>query len=133
MKTKMFLFMLLAASSLNAQNKLTIVVEGIEDLQGHLIVGLYDEENFRKQPLNGAIVKVEEEISTIVLENVVSGEYAVAVYQDENDNQKLDTGLFGIPTEKYGFSNNAQGKMGPPAYADCKFAVEGDTEIHITL
>ena len=27
-------------------------------------------------------------------------------------------GAFGIPTEKFGFSNDAEGMMGPPSYAN---------------
>jgi uncharacterized protein (DUF2141 family) len=133
MKTKLFLLMLFAASALSAQNKLTVVVSGMEDVEGHLIVGLYDEENFRKKPINGQVVKVDNETMTIVLENILPGEYAVSLFQDENDNQKLDTGFLGIPTEKYGFSNNAKGQFGPPSYEECKFTVEGDTEIYINI
>ena len=30
-------------------------------------------------------------------------------------------GFFGIPTEDYGFSNNAKASFGPPDYQDAKF------------
>ncbi|GHT50489.1 hypothetical protein FACS189440_18000 [Bacteroidia bacterium] len=133
MKTKLFFLMMLAASALSAQNKLTIVVSGIEEVEGHLIVGLYDKENFQKKPINGQYVKVDKETMTIVLEDILPGEYAVSLFQDENDNQKLDTGFLGIPTEKYGFSNNAKGQFGPPSYEDCKFIVDGDTVIYINF
>ncbi|MDR1896327.1 MAG: DUF2141 domain-containing protein, partial [Prevotellaceae bacterium] len=69
----------------------------------------------------------------IVLDSIASGEYAVSLFHDENDNYKLDVGAFGIPVEKTGFSNNAKGKMGPPKFMDCKFAVTDDTVIYITL
>ena len=36
------------------------------------------------------------------------GTYAIGVYIDENDNEKLDTNFLGIPKEQYGFSNNAK-------------------------
>jgi uncharacterized protein (DUF2141 family) len=78
-------------------------------------------------------VKVESETVTVTLENVPSGEYAVSLFHDENGNKKLDKGLFGIPTEKYGVSNNAKGKYGPPSYDDCKFVIKEDMEIKITL
>lgn len=62
------------------------------------------------------------------------GEYAVKVFHDENNNGKLDTRMFGIPAERYGFSNNAGGKFGPPEYEDAKFIVESATQkISITL
>lgn len=34
------------------------------------------------------------------------GRYAVAAFQDGNDNERLDTNLFGIPSEPYGLSND---------------------------
>ena len=126
--------MLLATSAISAQNKLTIVVDGIENLKGHLMVGVYAKENFMKSaPQYGQIVKVESETITIELESIKQGEYAISLYQDENDNQKLDTGAYGIPTEKYGFSNNATSEMGPPKFDDCKFSMEEDMVIYITL
>ncbi|GHV56907.1 hypothetical protein FACS1894182_04480 [Bacteroidia bacterium] len=133
MKAKILLLMLLVAGTLSAQNKLTLVVDGIENVKGHLMVALYDKDNFRKKPVSAQLVKVEAETVVVVFENIPAGEYAVSLFQDENDNGKLDTGLFGIPTEKYGFSNNAKGQYGPPSYNDCRFIIEEDTEIVITL
>jgi uncharacterized protein (DUF2141 family) len=68
-----------------------------------------------------------------VLDNIAPGKYAVSLFLDENSNGKLDTGAFGIPTEKTGFSNNAQGTYGPPKFDDCQFTVDDDTVIYITL
>ena len=45
------------------------------------------------------------------------GPYALAVFQDENDNGRLDTNFLGFPTERFGFSNNARRMMFfPPAF-----------------
>ncbi len=49
------------------------------------------------------------------------GEYAIKVYHDENSNNELDTMMFGIPSEDYGFSNDATGSFGPPEYKDAAF------------
>lgn len=46
-------------------------------------------------------------------------EYAVAVFQDANRNEKLDKGLFGIPTEGFGFSQNPTIWRGAPAFSKC--------------
>ncbi|MDR2086592.1 MAG: DUF2141 domain-containing protein, partial [Dysgonamonadaceae bacterium] len=61
------------------------------------------------------------------------GDYAVSIFHDENDNYKLDTGMFGIPVEKTGFSNNAKGVMGPPKFKDCVVKIEEDLVIYISL
>lgn len=48
--------------------------------------------------------------------DALSDRFAIAVYQDTNDNNELDRGLLGIPSERYGFSNAARGKVGPPSF-----------------
>jgi uncharacterized protein (DUF2141 family) len=134
MKTKLFLLMLFAASTLSAQSQLTVVIDGIEKIKGQLFIAVYNEENFRKKPIDFQIKKVENETITIVFDSIPPGEYALSAFHDENSNNRLDTGTFGIPTEKYGFSNNARGQMGPPAFKDCMIKVEEeDTVAYITL
>jgi uncharacterized protein (DUF2141 family) len=55
--------------------------------------------------------------------SVEPGEYAVAVYHDENGNGKMDKRMFGIPKEPYGFSNNFKPLMSAPRFSDCQFSV----------
>jgi len=57
----------------------------------------------------------------VVFENVPYGVYAVSVLHDENGNGKMDKGLFGIPKEGFGTSNNPETKMGPPSFSDSRF------------
>ena len=71
--------------------------------------------------------------STIVLDGIPKGVYAIACYHDENNNGKLDTNFFGIPTEGTGASNNAKGSLGPPKFQNAKFNVEGDTNQTIKI
>ena len=135
MRTILFLAMMLAASVVSAQNKLTVVVDGIENSKGTILVAVYDSTFVMEHPLYYGMANVEkdaEEVS-VVIENVAPGKYAAAVIHDENGNFKLDTGAYGKPIEQYGFSNNAEVKMGPPSFQDCMFVVEEDTEINITL
>jgi uncharacterized protein (DUF2141 family) len=55
---------------------------------------------------------------------IPAGTYAVACFHDENKNGKLDTGLFGIPTEGTVASNDAKGFMGPPSFDRAKFSFQ---------
>ena len=136
MRTILILSMVLAASIVGAQNKLTVVVDGIEKSNGKVMVTVFDSINYLKQPVYYAMVKVEEgqEEVTVVIDGVADGKYALVIFHDENNNNVLDTGAYGIPLEKFGFSNNAKGEMGPPEFRDCMVIVEEeDTEINITL
>jgi uncharacterized protein (DUF2141 family) len=48
------------------------------------------------------------------------GEYAIACYQDLNGNGRLDRNLLGIPTEPYGFSNDARPRLRAPTWEEAK-------------
>jgi uncharacterized protein (DUF2141 family) len=63
--------------------------------------------------------------STCAFDPIRAGTYAVACFHDENKNGKLDTGLFGIPTEGTVASNHAKGFMGPPSFDKAKFSFSG--------
>jgi len=135
MRTILLFSIMLIASVVCAQNKLTVVVDGIENPKGQVLVGVYDSTNFIKKHLYYGIAKVKKNKNsvTVVIKNIPPGKYAVATFHDENNNYKLDTGSFGIPTEKYGFSNNVRGKKGAPAYRDCAINIKDNTKINITV
>lgn len=61
--------------------------------------------------------------SVQTLFSVEPGDYAIAIYHDENGNGKMDKRMFGIPKEPYGFSNNFKPVMSAPKFGDCKFSV----------
>ena len=61
------------------------------------------------------------------IENVPPGEYALMVYHDENNNERIDKNFIGIPKEPLGFSNRYEPK-GPPSYSRAAFVLgEGET------
>jgi uncharacterized protein (DUF2141 family) len=59
--------------------------------------------------------------SLCAFDPIPAGTYAVACFHDENDNGKMDHGVFGIPTEGAAASNHAKGFMGPPSFKDARF------------
>jgi len=71
--------------------------------------------------------------ATIIFKSVPPGSYAVAILHDENNNQKMDKNMLGIPKEGYGFSNNASAPFGPPSYKKASFnhTATKQTEIQI--
>lgn len=58
-------------------------------------------------------------------------EYAVAVFQDVNRNEKLDKDVFGIPTEGFGFSQNPTIWRGAPAFSKCTINLKKGTNSSI--
>ncbi|MFN7707663.1 MAG: DUF2141 domain-containing protein [Sphingobacteriia bacterium] len=65
--------------------------------------------------------------------NLPAGSYALAAFQDLNGNGELDTNLFGVPTEPYGFSNNARGTLSAPNFGECEIKLRNQQKITITL
>ena len=60
------------------------------------------------------------------------GRYALALAQDRNGNDRLDKTMIGLPTEPYGFSNDASAPFGPPDFDQAAFVVGGESHA-ITL
>jgi uncharacterized protein (DUF2141 family) len=74
-------------------------------------------------------VKPGGQSSVTVPVELTPGDWAVALTQDTNNNDKLDKNFLGIPTEPYAFSNNVRPTVAPPDFADCKFTVEGPGKV----
>ena len=133
-----------ATQSLSAQN-LTLEVRGIENVVGKLYVAIYNsQETFMKKPLAGFAVEVKDKVVSIPCKGLPAGTYAFSMYQDENGNGKLDTGAFGIPVEKFGFSNDAEGVMAQKygirlknlykmSYEKCSITFSEDTTLVVHL
>jgi len=56
------------------------------------------------------------------------GRYVAALFQDTKGTGKLESNFFGVPSVPYGFSNNARGTMGPPAFDAAAFDVGSSPE-----
>ncbi len=125
-------WMLLAASLVSpahAQHQTASLVIHVEDVSpkgGLLRLGLYDEARYpddNSAALASADVKAEAGRTTITLNNLAPGTYAIQCYQDINSNDKIDTSWFGIPQEPFGFSRDAQPRLSKPRFAAVKFEV----------
>ena len=128
------LSMILLLSQHAVAADLTVKVTDVEKGKGHLMIALYKSEDDYKSDKASFAQKVEalnsQEI--VIFENVPDGEYAIKMYQDENDNNEMDFNMVGIPKEGYGFSNNV-GMFGAPEYTEAKFSVKESTAIEIDL
>lgn len=125
------LFLLLFYSFFPAQESLnlTIKVDGIEAIEGKLMFKLSD--------AKGKVIKkfthpVDENPETLTIK-LAPGQYAIACFHDANDNDELDTGFTGIPTENYAFSNNVRGTFGPPDLAEQLITLQAAKTIQLHL
>ncbi len=105
-------------------SELTVIVNGLESDKGTMMIAIYtSEDNWLSSSQYRKSTTIEDGVATVVFENIPLGVYGISTYQDENDNGKLDTGLFGIPKEPYASSRGAFGYFGPPKWIHAKFNV----------
>lgn len=92
------------------------------------MVALYDNAaGFPLKPVRTRKVAVHSGDNQVQFSNLPGGDYAVVVYHDANSNGQIERNDVGIPTEDYGFSNNAIGQKGPPCFEAMKIRV-GDAD-----
>ncbi|WP_136481763.1 DUF2141 domain-containing protein [Cognatitamlana onchidii] len=117
-------------------NTIKITITGVKNSKGQVMIGLYKSAHgfpdFDRAYKTGAVKSNLSDI-TFSFEGVKNGSYAIAVFQDENENDQLDKNVFGIPKEKYGFSNNKFGKTGPPKFNEVKFNVTSDSKNELVI
>ena len=121
-------FSLFTFSTIGAQNEsmsdITVVISNFDTNQGKAYVAIYNSEtSFLNKGFEATFTEIKNNSCTVTFKDVPNGIYAISMFHDENDNNKLDTALFGIPKEDYGTSNNATGFMGPPKWEDAKFQI----------
>jgi len=80
---------------------------------------------FLHSATNIMMIKVKDTQARCDFEDIPPGRYALAVIHDENMNGKLDTDARGIPTEGYGFSNDAKAFLSAPSFRAASFPYDG--------
>ena len=124
----------LAAFATNGEHKLTIVVKNVKNSNGIISATLFNAEtNWLKKGEVKEITIDNKEVVVIEFEKVPDGIYAVSVIHDENSNGDLDANFVGMPTEPYGFSNDARGMFGPASFNESKFSLSGNKTIEIKV
>lgn len=142
------LFAIAAATCPAIAAELRVAVEGLRPGGGTVLIGLYDtrdaferaialsdKEGFLNDPQRVAGIALRagsEPKQSVRIENLAPGRYAVITFHDENGNGRLDKNFWGVPKEPYGFSNDAQGFLGPPRFEDAAIDV-GEAPANTTI
>jgi len=111
-----------------------ISVSNITTSDGYVMAALYDEAGWGKEPVDSVRLAVSEDTLTISLTAPKPGQYGIRLYHDVDGNGKLNANVMGIPTEPFGFSNNAPPRFGPPPFSAAAFEIgEGGVTQAISL
>lgn len=114
------------------KGKLIIKFSGLSSSSGVVKVAICNSEtNYKdhRAPFIGKSLPIINNKAVIELDELQFGEYAVKAFHDEDSNDDLNTNFLGIPVEDYGFSNNARGMFGPPAWQEAKLMLNETSKI----
>jgi uncharacterized protein (DUF2141 family) len=120
----------LAGMAAEAQqgNTINVAVSGIKDSNGSIRCGLFNSDStFPKngQEYQGVEAPIANGQATCTFSNVPPGVYAVAYFKAAPGQTKMNTGMFGMPQDPYGFSRNATIGMGPPSFSSAAYTYAG--------
>lgn len=105
----------------------TVEVHDLRSTDGNLTITIYGDrpEDFLGpgRKLARKRVAISGPTTSACLSVPRPGDYAIAIYHDEDDNHDFDRTFVGLPDEGYGFSNDAETIIGPPSYEDARFEV----------
>lgn len=114
---------------------LTVTVSGATPRTGQILTTLFNSsQSYMNEPYREEQAPVDDAgRSTVVFADLPAADYAVSVIYDWDSDGELDANFVGIPTEAFGFSNNATAFFGPPDWNASRFAFRGDLTIEIEL
>lgn len=104
--------------------RLLVKIIGFESNKGECWFALdssetiYESENL---VFIGKVLPIINKEVVVTIDSLKYGIYAIRVFHDENSNGQLDSNILGIPTEDYGYSNNASSWFGPPSWKKAQF------------
>lgn len=118
--------------------KLFVQVGQLKSNQGEVAVTLYPPDSRRFMAPRGKLMRARIRATAPVTQVCFylprPDAYAVAVYHDTNANHDFDRTAVGLPSEGYGFSNDAPTKFGVPTFEAARFrASPGDTTLRIRM
>ena len=119
-----------------SSGEIKILVSNIEEKKGTIHYGLYNNSKLFPEE-SGKILGGYEEVSKVIengllIDDLDESNYAIAIFHDKNSNNKFDT-FFSIPTEKFGFSNNAKVFLSPPKFEDASIFVGKNSIVEIMI
>ena len=105
-------------TDLRGDISLDMEINNLQSNNGPLYIRILDE---NENPVIVGTSPVINYSARISFDSISPGKYAIQFFHDENENQKMDFSLIGIPKEKFGSSNNVKPILGPPKFEKMLF------------
>ena len=121
----------------NAQNKIVVQITNFNNNKGVCKACLFNSATSFNgeggQPFQCMESVVNNKTAKVVFDQIPAGTYAVFVFHDMNDNNKMDKNFLGIPKEGYGASKNKLPFASAPTFNDNKFSIPNNTITQLTI
>ena len=104
-----------------------VTIDGFDNDEGQALVALFLDDtgwpDDEAQAFGASVFPIENLRVVAQFKDVPAGPFAISVFHDKDSDRELDTGVFGIPTEAYGFSRDARDTFGPPSFDEARLDV----------
>ncbi len=121
-----------------APTVVTIHISNVKSATAPLRIGIYN--NASKFPdedgpfTTRVVVPGKTGEFTVTISGLNAGDYALAVYQDIDNNGKLSKNIFGYPKEPFCFSNNIKPVFSAPSFNKCKVSLAAPaSDVYVKL
>ena len=113
-------------TDLRGDISLEMEINNLQSNNGPLYIRILDE---NENPVIVGTSPVINYSARISFDSISPGKYAIQFFHDENENQKMDFSLIGIPKEKFGSSNNIKPILGPPKFEKMLFSLTENKKV----
>ncbi len=121
----------------NQSTGIKLTITHLRNNKGHVLVAVYKDgigyPDEVEKAFKRARLSISNKTTSILFNDLPSGNYAIAILHDENDDYKMNKNFFGIPKEGYGFSNNVMGIFGPPSHSKASFQYTGKERMELII
>ena len=130
-----FLFLFSMVYCSQAQNKVTAEVENFKNNQGICKACIFQTAtSFEKmEALQCINTSVKDNRAVFSFSGLPDGTYAIFVFHDVNNNNKMDKNFLGIPKEGYGASSNKLPFAAAPKFSDNKFVLANQSSVQLKI
>ncbi|MFM7838779.1 MAG: DUF2141 domain-containing protein [Chitinophagaceae bacterium] len=117
--------------------ELSVVVQNVHRNQGELLIAVFNQDQGFPFSSEQAVKTLKTAASrssvAIKIGSLPPGRYALALFQDANQDGKLNTNWLGIPKEGYGVSNNIFPTFRAPHFQEAAFPFPQQSELTIQM
>lgn len=115
------------------QDKLVTVkveIKNFRNSKGVVIINLFNKNQVLIETIKSTVV---DGVCEFELKGINEALYGIKYFHDENKDKKWGKNFLGMPTEGFGYSNNAKKKFSEPDFEDWLFKVDEKTTLDLTI